>query len=451
MIEVPVKIYITTLAKQAKAAAKPFSRISGEVRQRVLLEIADELDAHRETIVEANKEDIAGVSKELARDDYRKTLDRVRLDDEIIGDMVDRVREIGNLPDPIGEVTSSWYTTDGMQVSRRRVPIGVIAIISEMGPDVMAESLALCFKTANVCIYRGGVEWTATNAAIANIFREVLETHDIPRDAVVILDRPDREGVLELVRLPKYIDGVIPRGRAGLRKAVSEQSRVPVLMYDGGASHVYVDGDVEIPMAQNIVVNSKIQDPRASNSVDTVLIHQGVARHLLSGLLRRLLEEFKVDLIGCKKTTSLMGIMEMTGHKGIQSATEEHWGQKFQNLTMTVKIVKDMDEALAHIDTYGPSHTDCIVTRDYTAAMRFVDEVNASAVLVNASSRMHSGSQFDLGPEIGINTSSIFTRGPITLSALTSEKYVGFGFGHLRYPHPVPDTYQDAMMMSQKF
>ena len=155
MVEVPVKIYITNLAKQAKAAAKPFSRISGEVRQRVLLEIADELDAHRETILEANKEDIAGVSKELPTDDYRKTLDRVRLDDEIIGDMVDRVREIGHHPDPIGEVTSSWYTTDGMQVSRRRMPIGVIAIISEMGPDVMAESLALCFKTANVCIYRG--------------------------------------------------------------------------------------------------------------------------------------------------------------------------------------------------------------------------------------------------------------------------------------------------------
>jgi len=451
MVELPVKMYISNLANRAKAAAKPFSRISGEIRHRVLLDIAEQLETHGETIVEANKEDLAGVSKDLPTEDYRKALDRIRLADEAVDKMAEQVREIGHLPDPIGEVTSSWYTTDGMQMSRRRVPIGVIGIISELGPDVMAESLALCFKTANVCLYRGGVEWMATNAAIAKIFREVIETYEVPGDAIVVLDRPDREGVLELVRLPQFIDGVIPRGRAGLRKAVSEQSRVPILMYDGGASHVYVDGDVEIPMAQNIVVNSKLQDPRASNSVDTLLIHQGVARHFLSGLLRRLLEEFKVDLIGCKKTTSLMGIMEMTGHKGIQSAEEEHWGQKFQNPTMTVKIVKDMDEALAHIDTYGPGHTDCIVTRDYSAAMRFVDEVNASAVFVNASSRLHSGSQLGLGPEIGINTSSVFTRGPITLSALTSEKYVGFGFGNLRHPHPVPVTYEDAMMMSPKF
>lgn len=451
MVEVPIKMHIQNLAKQAREACRLVALLPSQIRQTAMLKMAEELEARHEEIALANKEDVEGISKDLGPDVYRQALERIRIDEEDVGAMAEGIRAVAQQPDPIGEVTSSWNSVEGMQISRVRVPLGVVAVISEMGPAVMTESIAMCLKTGNVCFYRGGNDWFRTNSSIATICRDAAVAAGVPAEAIVFLDRPEREGALEVVRLPKFIDGVVPRGKAGLRRAVMEQSRVPVLGYDGGACHVYIDGDAEIPLAQSIVVNSKIQDPAASNSADTVLIHQSVTRQLLPGLVRRLLDEFKVDLIGCPKTTSLLGIMEMSGHKGIQPAKDEHYGQKFQSLTLVLKIVKDLDEAISHIAAYGPGHTDAIVTRDYSAAMRFVREVNSSAVLVNASTRLNNSTEMNLGPEMGMNTLQAFRRGPLTLHALTSEKYVGFGFGHLRHPHPVPQTYHDAMMLSPKF
>ena len=214
---------------------------------------------------------------------------------------------------------------------------------------------------------------------------------------------------------------------------------------------MYVDGDVDLPLAQTLVVNGKIQESGASNALDTLLVHQRVARQLLPGLIRRCLEEFKVELRGCPKTVSMMGIMAMSGHLGIKEATEKDWGEKYQSMVLAIKVVKDLDEALEHIAQVGPGHTATIATKDYNAAMRFTREVQASAVLVNASTRVHSGEQFELGAEIGINVTPFHARGPLTLNTLTSEKYVVFGSGQLQHPHPVPHAYEDAMMMSPKF
>ena len=451
MVELPIKMYIQNLAKSAYQAARPLALVSSHTRTLVLEDVANRLEAHLKDIVEANDEDLQAISKELSTDAYRQARDRIRFRDEDVTRLVQQVRAIAGEPDPTGEVAQGWTTVDGLQMSRIRVPLGVLAVISDLGPHIIAESMAMCFRSGNVCVARGGKEWFLTNSSIAKIFQSGVQAAGIPPAAVSFIDRPDREGILELTKWPRLINGVIPRGGPGLRKAVMEHSRVPVLGYDGGPCHVYIDGDADLPLSQGVVVNSKIQDPYASNAADTVLVHQAMGRQLLPGLMRRLLEEFQVDLIGCPKTVALMGMMEMTGHKGITPAKEEDWGYKFERLTLAIKIVKDFEEALSHIAQYGPGHTDTIVTRDYATAMRFVREVDSSAVLVNASTRLNSGDQMGLGPEIGLNTSHFHLRGPLTLKSLTTEKYVGLGTGQLRQPHPVPIAYQDAMMLSAKF
>ncbi len=451
MVEVPIKLYIQGLAKQAHAATRPLSLTTGHDRTVAIKAMAERLEASIEDVLTANQRDLDAVPKEGATDEYRKAREHVSVTEQNILDSVALIRGIAEAPDPTGEVSQGWLTREGLHVHRVRVPIGVIAVISDYGPSVVAESMAMCLRSGNVCVIRGGREWFLTNSAVAKVLRDAAEQHGVPQGALTFVDRPDREGVLELTRLRNLVHGVVPRGKASLRKAVLEHSRVPVLGYDGGVCHVYVDKEADVPLAQGVVVNSKVQDPLATNAADTILVHQAIARQLLPGLLRRLLSEFTVDLIGCPKTVSMMGMMAMTGHKGIRAATDEDWEQKRQSMTLGIKIVKDLDEGLAHIAALGPGHTDAIVTRHYETAMRFVREVDSSAVLVNASTRLHSGPQMDLGEELGVNTSHFHVRGPLTLQSLTTEKYVGLGAGQLRQPHPVPQAYQDAMMLSATF
>ncbi len=451
MVEVPIKLYVQGLAKQANVATRAVALMTSQDRTVALMAMAEQLEASMDDVLTANKEDLDAIPKEWGPDEYRKARELVTVTEEGLLDIVAHIRRIAEEPDPTGETSQAWLTQEGLHVHRVRVPIGVIAVISEYGPSVVAESMAMCLRSGNVCVVRGGKEWFLTNSALAKVLRETAEQHGVPQGALTFVDRPDREGVLELTRLRNVVHGVVPRGKASLRKVVMEQSRVPVLGYDGGLCHVYVDKDADVPLAQGVVVNSKIQDPVATNAADTLLVHQAIARQLLPGLLRRLLSEFTVDLIGCPKTVSMMGIMAMTGHKGIQAATDEDWEQKRQAMTLGIKVVGDLDEGLAHIAAYGPGHTDTIVTRRYDTAMRFVREVDSSSVLVNASTRLHSGLQMDLGEELGTNTSHFHVRGPLTLRSLTTEKYVAFGNGQLRQPHPVPQAYQDAMMLSSKF
>jgi glutamate-5-semialdehyde dehydrogenase len=362
-----------------------------------------------------------------------------------------RLLDLMNFPDPIGEVDRAWMTPEGLQVHTVRSPLGVVAVVSDMGPLVTVESYGMCLKTNNVCVFRGGTEWLHTNEAIVRCVQQAANAIGVPEGTLTFLDRSAPEAAFELVRYPQFVQAVIARGGAGLRKGILEQARVPVIGFDGGLCHVYVDRDVDIPLAQTITVNAKVQSPTAANALDTLLVHQGVARHLLPGLTRRLLQEYRVMLNGCPKTVSMLGILEMTGHLGIKEAVDADWEKKYQSLTMNIKIVKDSQEAMDHIAKFSPGHTDTIVTRDFQLAMRFVREVDSSAVMINASTRLHGGEQFGLGPDLGSNSTLVHGRGPLTLSKLTIEKYMVFGTGQLQQPHPMPQTYQDAMMLSAKF
>ena len=453
MVEVPHKIYMENLAKKAREAARPLSLLSSEIKNKALLAMADRLLDQEEALRDANLQDVETVGKNLAgesnKDRVKEAVERVRLSADTIKGMADKLRRIAELPDPVGEVTKMWQRPNGMQVSRVRVPIGVIGIISELGPQVTTESVALCLKSGNVCLLRPGSDWVCSNQIIAKIVRESVEQAGLPAGAITLVERTEREAAMELLRLNKYLDAIIPRGGAGLRKSVVEGTRLPILCHDGGVSHIYLDAGADLPLAQNIVVNSKVQLASASNSADTLLIHQSTARVLLPALLGRLLDEFKVDVRGCPKTIALIGSQSLTGYKSLVEAKDEDWGRQFQSLTLAVKMVKDLDEALEHIARYGPGHTATIVTRDYATAMRFTREVDASAVMVNASTRLHDGQEFGLGGEIGISTNRVHTRGPVSLEELTYEKYVVLGTGQLRHPHPVPVTYEDAIMLKR--
>jgi glutamate-5-semialdehyde dehydrogenase len=454
MVEVPVKIYIQNLAKKAKEAVKPMALLATPVKDKALRAMADKLAEGEEAVLAANKQDSETVGKSLQeaatnKDTIREAVERLRLTADSIKDMVEGLRRVADLPDPVGGITRMWQRPNGMEVSRMRVPLGMIGIVSELGPKVMTDSIALCLKSGNVCLFRGAPEWLRTNTVIVTLLREAAEGAGVPAGAITFVERPEKEGALELMRLHTLLDAFIPRGGAGLRKTALDQVRVPVLCHDGGVSTVYVDVDTDLPLAQNLVVNSKVQQAAASNSADTLLVHQTTARLLLPALIRRLIEEFKVEIRGCHKTVALIGSQTMTGHKSVELAAEEDWRRQFQSKTLAIKMVVDMDEALAHIARYGPTHSCVIATRDYATAMRFTREVDAAAVLINASTRLHDGEEFGLGAQIGTATGRVHARGPIGLEELTCQKYVVLGAGQLRHPHPVPVAYEDAIMLKK--
>lgn len=451
MVEVPLKLYVQALLKRAKDAARPMSCLSPQAKNTALQAMADTLVDHMQEILKANEQDLAGISKEIGQQAHREATERIRISEDTIQCMRQHMLDLLALPDPIGEVSRAWMTPDGLQVHTVRSPLGIVAVVSDMGPMVTAESFGMCLKTSNVCVFRGGTEWLHTNMALTRCLRKAAAAHGVPEEGLMFLDRSSPEAALEVVRYPQFVQAVVTRGKAGLRKGVLEQAKIPVIGFDGGLCHVYIDQDVDLPLAQTITVNAKVQSPTAANAMDTLLVHQGVSRHLLPGLTRRLLQEYRVMLKGCPKTVSMLGVLEMTGHLGIGEAGEADWEQKYQSLAMNIKVVKDSQEAMEHIARYAPGHTDTIVTRDYQLAMQFVREVDSSAVMVNASTRLHGGEQFGLGPELGSNSTRVHGRGPLVLSRLTIKKYMVLGTGQLQHPHPVPQTYQDAMMLSAKF
>jgi glutamate-5-semialdehyde dehydrogenase len=288
-----------------------------------------------------------------------------------------------------------------------------------------------------------------THQAIDARFREAAAEHGIPNGAWVLIDRHEKEVALDLIRSGKNLDAIIVRGGAGLRKTVAEQAKVPVLCDDGGLTHFYIDEVPDISVAQNLVINSKVQQVGAPNALDTLLVQQVVGRQFLPPLINRLLDQFKIEVHACPKTVALMGQMAMTGHTAIIPATDADWHTQFSGPTLAVKMVEDLDEALAHIRTHGPCLTAGIATTRYEFAMRFTKEVDASAVLVNASTRLHAGDSFGMGSDVGLSVGKLHAKGPIGLEQLTCEKYVAFGSGQLRRPHPVPETYFDAIMLKR--
>lgn len=453
-IEVPSKLYIDKLLKDCRTSSLRVARLSSLVKTTALQAMADRVAAEAAAVLTANAKDVDAIGKALdsadARNRMKATVARVRLTGDHIKEIADRLRLIADLPDPVGMVTGRQERPDGLQVSRVRVPIGVIGVVSEQNPLVMAESIALCLKSGNLCIFRGAGEWKWTLQALDALLREAATASGIPEGSWVLIDREEKEVAIELMRSGKgSLDAMIVRGGAGLRKTVAEQTKVPILCDDGGLSHVYVDEDTDLPMAQNLVINSKIQLVGASNALDTLLVQQVIGRQFLPPLINRLLDEFKVEVRACPKTVALMGQMAMTGHTAIVPATEPDWQTSFAGPVLAIKMVEDLSEALEHIRTHGPCLTAAIATSRYASAMRFTREVDAGAVLVNASTRLHAGDSFGMGADIGLSTGKLHAKGPIGLSQLTCEKYVAFGMGQLRLPHPVPDTYFDAIMLKR--
>jgi len=333
------------------------------------------------------------------------------------------LREVAALPDPLGDMSKMWTRPNGMQVGRVRVPIGVIGIIYESRPNVTADSAALCLKSGNACVLRGGSEAIHSNTAIATILSDAAEKAGVPGGAISFVARPDRELVPLLLKQDRYIDLIIPRGGEDLIRFVVAHSRIPVLKHYKGVCHVYVDAGADLAMAEEISFNSKVQRPGVCNAMETLLVHRSEAERFLPAMARRFTEA-GVELRGCPESQRIV--------PGIVPATDADWPAEFLDLILAVKVVADMDEAVGHIAAFGSNHTEAIVTRDYERARRFVREVDSSVVLVNASTRFNDGGQLGLGAEIGISTSKLHAYGPMGVEELTTTKFVVYGSGQIR-------------------
>jgi len=412
--------YVEELVKKARAASLRLATLPTLVKDQALLAMAEGLLAKSEDILSANERDLEAFG---TRKEQEAMADRLRLTPERITEMADGIREIVKLPDPVGETIKLWTRPNGMKVGRVRVPIGVIGIIYESRPNVTADSAALCLKSGNACILRGGSEAIHSNTAIAAVLAEAAEKAGVPSGGISFVERTDREVVLALLKQDRDVDLIIPRGGDSLMQTVTEQSTIPVIKHDKGICHVYVDADADPAMAERICLNAKVQRPATCNAMETLLVHQTIARTWLPELIRKL-KQAKVDVRGCPKTCQLSS--------EVNPASPEDYGREFLALILAVKVVKSMEEAMEHIARYGSRHTEAIVTNDYARALRFLREVDASAVMVNASTRLNDGYQFGLGAEIGISTTRIHARGPMGLEELTCSKFVVFGSGQIR-------------------
>lgn len=412
--------YVEELVKKARAAANKLASLSTTLKDQALTAMAEGLETRTEDLLAANEKDLDAFNKAKGS---KAMADRLELTAARIKEMADGIRQIVKLPDPLGEAPKMWRRPNGMQVGKIRVPIGVIGIIYESRPNVTADSAALCLKSGNVCVLRGGSEAIHSNRAIAAILSEAAEKAGVPAGAISFVERTEREVAHLLLKQDKYVDLIIPRGGDALMKTVTEQSTIPVIKHDKGVCHIYVDADADPVMAENICVNAKVQRPATCNSMETLLVHQQMARTFLPELVKKLTAA-KVEVRGCQKTCQVA--------PEAKPASESDYGQEFLALILAVKVVKSMEEAMAHIETYGSHHTESIITSDYTRAMRFLREVDASAVMVNASTRLNDGYQFGLGAEIGISTTRIHARGPMGLEELTCSKFIVLGSGQVR-------------------
>lgn len=416
----PISDYVRELVAKAKQASGKLASLSTAVKNQALLAMAEALETKTEELLEANEKDLEAFG---TASEKKAMADRLRLTDKRIAEMADGIREVAKLPDPLGAMPAMWTRPNGMQVGRVRVPIGVIGIIYESRPNVTADSAALCLKSGNACVLRGGSEAIHSNSAIAAVLSEAAEKAGVPAGAISLVTRPERELVPVLLKQDRYIDLIIPRGGESLMKLVAEHATIPIVKHDTGVCHIYVDAAADPAMAEKICVNAKVQRPSTCNAMETLLIHQSIARTLLPKLAAGLVAAM-VEIRGCPKTCQLV--------PEAKPASDQDYGKEFLDLILAVKVVKNIDEAIEHIAQYGSRHTEAIITSDYGRAMRFLKEVDASAVLVNASTRLNDGYQFGLGAEIGISTSRIHARGPMGLEELTCFKFIVMGSGQIR-------------------
>ena len=417
---VDLPAYLQTLLEQARSASRTLSCLTTSVKNAALLAMAESLEAATDALLEANTKDLEAFD---AGNGQAAMADRLTLTPDRIQDMADSIRHIATLRDPVGQSSGMTERPNGMTVGRVRVPIGVIGIIYESRPNVTADAAALCLKSGNACVLRGGSEAIHSNRAIAGIISDAAHAAGVPEGAVSLVERTEREAVIMLLKQDRLIDVIIPRGGASLMRTVNDHATIPVIKHDQGVCHTYIDADADLAMAEAVSVNAKIQRPSTCNAMETLLVHQGIARNFLLKV-GKVLTAANVEIRGCEKTRRYIPEARL--------AADDDYGREFLALVLAVRVVKDMDEAMEHIHRHGSRHTEVIVTRDYSRAMRFLREVNAGTVMINASSRLNDGGQFGLGAEIGISTTSIHARGPMGLEDLTCSKYVVYGSGQVR-------------------
>jgi len=411
---------IETMARQARQASRGLVRLSVAAKNRVLERMAVSLRERGEYIRAENQKDLAaGRDKGLSA----AMLDRLELSPRVMQAMIDGLLEVAALADPVGEISRLVRRPSGILVGRMRVPLGVICMIYESRPNVTVDAAALCLKAGNSVILRGGSEAIHSNLALAAVLRETLVAEGIDAAAIQVVPVVDREAINALLRLEEHIDLVIPRGGEGLIRFVAENSRIPVLKHYKGVCHVFVDRDADPAMAKNIVMNAKVQRPGVCNALETLLVHREAAPVILP-LVGGALTAAGVEIRGCPATRAIL--------PDCVAAGEDDWGREFLDLILAVRVVDDLDAAMEHIARYGSLHTESIVTSNYGNAQRFLREVDASSVMVNASTRFSDGGQFGLGAEIGISTTKLHAYGPMGLEELTTRKFIVYGEGQIR-------------------
>ena len=408
------------VGRRARAASRLTARASTHDKNNALLAIVDALRTNKAAVLAANAKDVAA-GKANGLD--AALLDRLTIDEKTFAGMIEGLQQVAVLPDPLGAITDMAYRPSGIQVGKMRVPLGVVGIIYESRPNVTVEAGSLCLKSGNACILRGGSESINSNRAIAACVRAGLKQAGLPEDAVQVIDTTDRAAVGLLVAMPEFVDVIVPRGGKGLIERIAAEARVPVIKHLDGICHVYVDDEADLQKALDIAFNAKCHRYGVCNAMETLLVHEKIAAQFLPAIKKRY-DEQQVELRGCDKTRAILA--------GIKTATDEDWATEYLAPILAVKIVKDIDEAMTHINDYGSHHTDSIVTENFSKSRRFINEVDSSSVMVNASTRFADGFEYGLGAEIGISTDKFHARGPVGLEGLTSQKYVVLGDGQVR-------------------
>ncbi|HCE7944457.1 TPA: glutamate-5-semialdehyde dehydrogenase [Pseudomonas aeruginosa] len=413
--------YMSRLGRDARAASRLLARAATAQKNRALLAAADALDAARAELSHANEQDLAaGRANGLEP----AMLDRLALTPARIDDMIEGLRQVATLPDPIGEIRDMRYVPSGIQIGKMRVPLGVVGIIYESRPNVTIDAASLCLKSGNATILRGGSEAIHSNQAIARCIQQGLAEAGLPAAAVQVVETTDRAAVGALISMPEYVDVIVPRGGKGLIERISREAKVPVIKHLDGICHVYIDVAAGLDKAIRVADNAKTQRYAPCNTMETLLVHAGIAERVLPPLAT-IYREKGVELRGDAATRALLGA-------DVLEATEEDWRTEYNAPILSIRIVDGLDAAIEHINTYGSQHTDAIITENFSDARRFLAEVDSASVMVNASTRFADGFEYGLGAEIGISTDKLHARGPVGLEGLTSEKYVVFGDGHVR-------------------
>ncbi|MGH7851312.1 MAG: glutamate-5-semialdehyde dehydrogenase [Thermodesulfobacteriota bacterium] len=416
----PLSKLAAEIAERARKASLILAKAASGPRNDALLRMARGIADRADYIIGENKKD---VDEARAKGLSAAMIDRLNLTEERLARIADGLRQVSLQEDPVGEIVRMWKRPNGLLVGKMRIPLGVIGIIYESRPNVTADAAGLCVKSGNAVILRGGSETIRSNIAIGEVLRESLKGAGLPEDAVQVVPVTDRGVVLEMLKLEEYIDLIIPRGGEGLIRFVAENSRIPVLKHYKGVCHIFVDESAQPGMAESVCLNAKVQRPGVCNAMETMLVHEKIAKKFLPAVAKRF-EEEGVELRGCERTRKIL--------PGIKKAGESDWHEEYLDLILSVKVVKDIDEAIGHIEKYGSMHTESIITENYTNSQKFVNGVNSSTVMVNASTRFSDGYELGLGAEIGVSTSKLHAFGPMGALELTTTKFVVFGEGQIR-------------------